>query len=484
MCPQLLDEYRQITAAYQREGFGIYDDTPDLHRAIALSDAYYGDPSSVLALYYATGKPVMLTNPDVLTNELHLSLAALCVYEDSIWFSSRHVNALFKMDKSDLEAKFIQSFPSEDVYMWDNLGFPYGTCTEINGSIYFSPCVAKEIAAYSLNDNIIDKITFENKFDKAFWGAIAYKDFVFFTPVEYPAIIRLNTVTKEMSCHSDWLEPLRKLKSADKGIYFVGYPLVAEGSIWLVASGVNVVVEINMETCESIVHEVGEKNRRYSGICFDDENYWLLPYPDANTPIVKWNSRTGEIKELVLESRNSHAAIVYRYGYVWVLPYAGSHAYKIDTRSDFVSIAEEFEPETNDSSVLKYDYVQVFGDTIYAYTSQSGKLVQYNAATKERKEGVVRISEETLNNIESLTSKQFSITPDSISSELGCKYYENSTAPLKNFVCHIANEDVSEQEIEVKNRRIKIFEQNNVNADGTSGQAIYNFAKSLTTKGD
>jgi hypothetical protein len=59
MRPQLLAEYRRIVTGYRREGFGIYDDTPDLHRAIAWSDAYYGDGSSLVPLCLAAGMPVL-----------------------------------------------------------------------------------------------------------------------------------------------------------------------------------------------------------------------------------------------------------------------------------------------------------------------------------------------------------------------------------------------------------------------------------------
>ena len=38
----------------------IYDDSSDLNRAITLSDAYYGDLSSVVHLYLKTGKPIMI----------------------------------------------------------------------------------------------------------------------------------------------------------------------------------------------------------------------------------------------------------------------------------------------------------------------------------------------------------------------------------------------------------------------------------------
>ncbi|MDR2132223.1 MAG: hypothetical protein LBP30_02630 [Clostridiales Family XIII bacterium] len=61
MRPQLLAEYKRIVADYRRAGRGIYDDTADLHRAIAWTDAYYGDGSSVAALFGAAAKPVMFS---------------------------------------------------------------------------------------------------------------------------------------------------------------------------------------------------------------------------------------------------------------------------------------------------------------------------------------------------------------------------------------------------------------------------------------
>lgn len=60
MLPQLWDEYEKLVERYKAEGWGIYDDTADLDRAIVLSDGYYGDGSSVVQVYQKTGKPVMI----------------------------------------------------------------------------------------------------------------------------------------------------------------------------------------------------------------------------------------------------------------------------------------------------------------------------------------------------------------------------------------------------------------------------------------
>ena len=66
MRPGMVERYREIRDRYIGEAWGIYDDTPDLDRAIAISDAYYGDRSSVVQLYQQTGKPVMIQNIEVL----------------------------------------------------------------------------------------------------------------------------------------------------------------------------------------------------------------------------------------------------------------------------------------------------------------------------------------------------------------------------------------------------------------------------------
>ena len=65
MRPQLWNSYRTICEKYLEDGWGIYDDTADLDRAIVLSDGYYGDPSSLVTLCRSIGMPVMIQNMDL-----------------------------------------------------------------------------------------------------------------------------------------------------------------------------------------------------------------------------------------------------------------------------------------------------------------------------------------------------------------------------------------------------------------------------------
>lgn len=60
--PQLWREYESIVEEYRRAGWGIYDDSADLDRAIVLSDGYYGDESSLVELYRKMEKPILIQN--------------------------------------------------------------------------------------------------------------------------------------------------------------------------------------------------------------------------------------------------------------------------------------------------------------------------------------------------------------------------------------------------------------------------------------
>lgn len=69
MRPKLWEEYEKLVNEYRDASWGIYDDTADLNRAIALADAYYGDGSSLVQLCQEKGMPVMVQNCEILNND-------------------------------------------------------------------------------------------------------------------------------------------------------------------------------------------------------------------------------------------------------------------------------------------------------------------------------------------------------------------------------------------------------------------------------
>lgn len=66
MRPELSERYAGIVENYKKADWGIFDDTTDLNRSIAICDAYYGDDSSVIQLFQAVKKPVMVEDVEIM----------------------------------------------------------------------------------------------------------------------------------------------------------------------------------------------------------------------------------------------------------------------------------------------------------------------------------------------------------------------------------------------------------------------------------
>lgn len=60
--PELWEGYREIVEQYCAEGWGIYDDTSNTERAMAMCDAYYGDNGELVQQCRVDKKPVMIQN--------------------------------------------------------------------------------------------------------------------------------------------------------------------------------------------------------------------------------------------------------------------------------------------------------------------------------------------------------------------------------------------------------------------------------------
>jgi len=104
LTPDILLRYRQIVADYQREGWGIYDDTSNLHRAIAWGDGVYGDWSSVHLLYQVAGKPAMVADTMTFYERVKPCLID-CRFEDETDTLSRFIDDVIKGTMQDGKSK-------------------------------------------------------------------------------------------------------------------------------------------------------------------------------------------------------------------------------------------------------------------------------------------------------------------------------------------------------------------------------------------
>jgi len=487
MRPQLLSEYEKIISEYKLEAWGIYDDSPDLHRAIAISDAYYGDWSSIVSMFQVTGKDIMIANNRLLTDEISFMPAGFYIDDTGLFTMMRQINGLFKLDKENLEPCLIGSFPEED---FANKNILYQDIVACDNKFYFSPFGAENIGSYDFINDEFTMYAYEKTYDRDighrdFCGIVVYGDYIYFTPYLYCGILRLDTLTKETVCYTDWVEPINELAGHVEDAYFI-FPAKVGASIWLASCRANAVIEFNMETERSVVYEVGGKEYRYNGISYDGESFWLTPRINTLTPIVKWNPEKGVMKEFCDIYKGDSGAHgftpgVLHNGFMWFLPSLSRCAYKINVQTDSIYVADEFELTLCEGELAKAKYFKPmsFGDCIYAYNELRKTLVEYNTGSGEYKEKQIEFSQEILNYITDMIKKTFIRNAEEINCETDCYYYESEIIRLVDFFDYIADNTCAEEKASLCAARRKIAKEINCHVDGMAGQAIYDFTQKI-----
>lgn len=196
MRPELLDSYRAIINQYKLDGWGIYDDTTDMNTAIALSDAYYGDGGSLLAVYEKTGKPILQQNilVDNLVDEQNIPIwpCSFCIENNIVWLVHGKMALLIKYDlekKKTLETLII---PGDKIFgesLYINL-FLY------KKTLYMVPCWARDIVLYNIETNSFKNIKLKNieqyKDKILFCKSFVVDDAIYCIPQEYAYVVKIS----------------------------------------------------------------------------------------------------------------------------------------------------------------------------------------------------------------------------------------------------------------------------------------------------
>lgn len=417
MRPQLLKEYSKIVADYWNEGYGVYDDTPDLSRALVWSDAYYGDPSSLIGLYEAMGKPMMVQSLDIISSQhscpaapYSLSLANIAKVDD--YYYSTHVlgNAMFRYDNETWAAEFVGCVPAESSLFWRF----YTSAAVYEKSIFYAPYSANEIAEYDTVQDFFTKIPLpavdflpeiiEYDDTRKFLECLQYKQWIIFIPCTFPGILRYNTETRQLDIFHEWVRSSHDFvgKGIDKldvvGYFGNGSHIIGE-VIYAPSKFADMILEFNMENGESkwIPIAAGEEkgDQGFSTAAFDGKRFFLMAIDGS--AIVIWSPGNGVV-EVVAKFPPGYEPVLNGYSLsafdgedVHFLPAFGNKALRMDPNSFKVSVDEVFQPELDTKHEIRYfpDHYQFAaraGESIFAQAAGSNHLVEYNAGKRMRKE--------------------------------------------------------------------------------------------------
>ena len=386
MRPEHYAEYKQLVAEYKLAGWGIYDDTPELHRAIAYSDCYYGDGSSVVDLYKVTGKPVILQ--DLLARDRVLFTAScLVVLDNKLWFISRYCNALFCCDKDRHEVELVCLL--DDEYIRNDLD--YAQLVVCGKSIIIIPFIAhKYILQYDTVKKCLKKIKLPDvscvphhekiKFPLYFHQGIQAGRYVYLFGDSYPAIVEYDMQTGSIELYYQYYDLLSMHFEVDYSKRILGDAVVYEESIFIGCMQKNIVIEFNYNNKMFLLHEVGEKNNTYNKIVLVNNELWMMQNkPGAD--IIRWNILSNALHTFSIDSGGmkdvsylpgytGFLSMVYRDGMIYLFPDMADVILCIDCQVRTVRISSLTEQLLQGCKLFKWFFhVVVLQDVIFAIGS-------------------------------------------------------------------------------------------------------------------
>ena len=288
-------EFQRLKDWFLQSDFGIYDDTPDVDKTVALADAYVGDiGTSITSLFGVSGKPIFALNnllnrepePDDWRGETILS-----VPKDR-WMLTAH-NQLYQSEDG-------HHFHFSCQLSEYTSGGQYGGVVPFEDRLYLCPLQAHDILVMK-QGNIAKRISLPKLTSQPglFSAALAVGPYIFLRPLRYPWLVRLDMRNDELTF----------LKGHyDEIVRQVGIEWLPGGwCVWhqeklLIASPVDahlLIVDVRTMETQSLDFPVNG----YQGcmeIAYDPvaDLVWLLPY--AGMALIYWSPETGEwgVREL------------------------------------------------------------------------------------------------------------------------------------------------------------------------------------------
>lgn len=287
---EYLAEYEEIRRHFREKDLGIYDETPDVDDAIALSDAYIGNTgSSIVSCFGVAGKPVFLLNNRLQKapgeDDWQWQVLAKAGGDWMILAGTK----LYHAPKHDLRYTFYC-----DLSPYARGGY-YPRIIRHKGRIYACPGNAQDVLVIR-KGRVRRRIPLEKtgKPQDSFKGAARVGDYLFLLPKEYPSIVRLDTRTN--TC--DYLEGLQHVfhKRIDRK-WLRGGVAVWRDTLFLASPTERKILAIKADPLGADVLSI-PGNKGSGGYCRfirDGEDFWLVPY--SGIFLTRWNPATNEARD-------------------------------------------------------------------------------------------------------------------------------------------------------------------------------------------
>lgn len=382
--PEALSSYVKIIEWFKIYGNGIYDDSENLERAIAVSDAYMGDEqSSVSTLYQMTGKPMYYMDFD--SNKLfQKERFARCHCAEKIgnkiYMFSWEYNCIFTYD---MDRKILSCNKGNDKIG----GYTRWTCTKsitYKNFIYFIPVEGDDII--KLNTLTGEKKYMQLDKEGSWYDPVIYKEHLYLFPVFYRSKIPCINLNEDKIYYIDSLyeKQLGNWNGRKNTSLFIG-GIVIEDCVWRSSRRMGPYMQkynFTEQTFEYIrIEGLGETIVNAS--VYDGKYFWII----AQKRLIKWDSQLNRIlDEIFIEKSIDNGQsmffsnLYYRNEKIWLIPYIGAEIieFDIEAHKEYVIDCcdiDGFDKDLKNRQAFSYEYIAE-EDVLYLLPYESNGIVK------------------------------------------------------------------------------------------------------------
>ena len=399
MMPQCFAEYEHIVDEYKHGGWGVYDDTPDLARAVAHSDAYYGDWSSLVPMYEASGKFAVLQENEA-GNKMALKFGDFDVDEDGvIWGFELMQDGLFKLDFKTNTAYCVTR--SGCVPQCQGKKYLFSTHRYIR--IYCSgddvlcfPCFLDNILIYNRKNKTTKKLQLEQEYllspesdGFAFLYITEHRGKIYCFGASTKAVVVFDSSTHDISYNTSLFDVIGLMSTDNTLTKFPRYvsECSEDGSTTMLMNDCEHLISYNLPTqnVEIIVTNPILADCACAG--FDGQYYWLL---SNNNKFVKWDSDLNAVTEYNIPNdmisniylEDTFAGISDCGEYLIIFPGYGKSVLRFDKKLERFSVFNDMPvPKDDEHRVYKYDRPKHMEDKTYAFARHNNIMYEFDKSS-------------------------------------------------------------------------------------------------------
>lgn len=305
----LLEKYKVVKQEYCKEAWGIYDDTSDLERAITISDAYYGDASSVVHLFSVSGKPILLQNCEFTMdlNKYRLwSISASVLVENRIYHSYSGFSGLYMINLQNGRQSYCNVLTEKDKYKFGG----FSDSIYHKNKIYFCPFRSNSIIIYDTVNEMMESVDL-NDFPKCktLWQTghiVKYGDIIYFIGLcNSIQICKFDTLTYEVTYIKHGLEKIEHYSDSTTNIYG-RKSCIKNGILYIPLRIMGMVLQLNLLTEESRLLKIGGDNEEVIFAIEIKDDIWFVT---GGGRIIIWNNEI--VKQISLLQYENEKQIKY-----------------------------------------------------------------------------------------------------------------------------------------------------------------------------